>query len=65
MNLRGWVASLTFLGGVPLGIWLAYEGHWRGLYSYGAIPLAFAVVVGVLFVVVLFGVLPRLDDAGG
>lgn len=55
------VASLTFLVGVPLAILLAYVGHWRGLYGYSSIPIAFAVVAGGLFAVVLFGVLPALN----
>lgn len=64
MELSRIVASLTFLVAVPLSILLAYVGHWQGLYDYSLIPIAFGVVAGGLFVVILFGVLPALNRAG-
>lgn len=63
MNLGKLVASLTFLLGVPLSIWLAYVGHWRGLYGAGLVPIAMGVIVAVLFGTLLFGVLPAMNDA--
>ena len=64
MDATRWVASLTFLAGVPLAIWLAFVGHWRGLYGYSLIPVAFGVVAGILFGVLLFGLLPALNRVG-
>lgn len=53
------IAGLAFLAVVPLAIWIAYQGHERGLYPYLAVPIAFGVVV-VVVVVALFVALPRL-----
>jgi small basic protein len=53
------VAGLAFLALVPLGIWLSYLGHERGLYPHLAIPVAFGVVVAVS-ILALFAALPWL-----
>lgn len=65
MGTTGWVATLTFLLAVPVSIWLSFEGHYLGLYSYGLIPIAFGVIVSSLLGVLLFVVLPKLNRRGG
>jgi len=64
MGTTGWIATLTFLLAVPLGIWLSFEGHSFGLYAYSFIPIAFGIIVVLLFGVLLLVVLPKLNDRG-
>lgn len=61
MEGSGWVASLTFLLAVPASIWLAFEGHYVGMYSYRFIPIAFGLIVGALLALLLLVVLPALN----
>lgn len=61
MELSGWIASLAFLLTVPASIWLAFEGHNVGFYTYGFIPIAFGLLTAVVFGMLLLVVLPRLN----
>ena len=55
------LALLAFIFAVPAGLALAYYGHVRGYYPYGAIPFVLGGLI-VLVTVVLLVVLPRLSE---
>jgi ABC-type microcin C transport system permease subunit YejB len=64
VGTTGWVATLTFLLAVPVSIWLSFQGHYLGIYSYGFVPIAFGIIVAVLFGVLLVVVFPKLNERG-
>lgn len=59
LRLSNLVANATVVLAVPLGIALAFAGHYAGLYPYAAVPF---VTVGALLVAMggLYAVFPAL-----
>lgn len=59
LRLSSLIANATVILAVPLGIALAFAGHYAGLYPYSAVPF---VAVGALLVAMvgLYAVFPTL-----